>query len=132
MLNNVFSDKDLDTLEAAASQLPCVSRHKQQKTDKTKMYNVHNNKGGLSNKGIPNTIMQTALMNSALFPFLDNLLESGVNTQFRPRKQDGSVQIAFRPPGWSNHTTEGGWKGHFDGTGSKFSMLVGICLREPS
>jgi hypothetical protein len=131
MLDSIFSEKDLTTIETAASQLPCVKNPKQQKTDKTKMYNVHNNQGKLSTDGLPNTIMQTALMKSALFPFLNNLLESGVNTKFRARKQDGSVQIAYRPPGWSNCTTEGGWKGHFDGTGSKLSVLIGICLRAP-
>ena len=34
MLDSIFSEEDLTTIEAAASQLPCVKNPKQQKTDK--------------------------------------------------------------------------------------------------
>ena len=81
---------------------------------------------------MPATIMDTALYDTKLFGFLDALLHKGVQTARRFRKEDGSVQAAFRPAGWTNNTTNDGWKGHFDKTGCGFSMLVGVCLKSPT
>ena len=77
-------------------------------------------------------IMDTCIYDTDLHNFFDALLRDGMNTSCRHRKQDGGIQLAYRPAGWSNYTTNNGWKGHFDKTGCGFSLLVGVCIKAPT
>ena len=76
--------------------------------------------------------MDTCLYETDLHSLFDALLRNGMNTRRRHRKQDGGIQLAYRPAGWSNNTTNSGWEGHFDKTGCGFSLLVGVCIKSPT
>ena len=126
VLTDILSADQLSTITEAAVALDDVRLGKQSEKGTVHTYTYANS------TGLPATIMDTALYKTQLFDFLDALLRNGVQTARRFRKEDGSVQAAFRPAGWTNNTTNDGWKGHFDKTGCGFSMLVGVCLKSPT
>ena len=121
----IFSDTQIALLHAAASKAAEVRRYKQTNSDSVHCYQHKHKEVDAA------TLLDTVLLQPDLHSFLDALLDDGVNTAFRHRCQDGGVQIAFRPAGWSNHTDKDGWKGHFDHSACQFSLLVGVCLEAP-
>ena len=126
--DNLLSPEQLDSVLASASALPDVQKYKQDTTGEVHMYNVKTN-----TSGHPRNIMETIVLNTDLHPFLNRILDNGLLTEFRSRKQDGLVQTAFRPSGWHNNTQNAnpiktdGWKGHFDKIACGYSLL--LCIR---
>ena len=78
-------------------------------------------------------LMEQTLLQPQLLLLLRSLLGNKMRMPFarRGRKQEGKLQMAHRPSGWQNYTATKGFEGHFDSTGGKFSLLVGICLKAP-